>query len=261
MIPDQIQGNRFKAAIAAGRHQIGIWSSLCSPIATEILVDAGFDWILFDAEHSPVEIADLYALLQAAGRGATSPAVRLAWNDRVMIKRALDIGAQTLLIPFIQNADEARAAVAATRYPPDGVRGVAGSTRASRYGRDKGYFNTAADNICLIAQVETREALDNLEAIAAVEGVDAVFIGPSDLAASMGHIGNPGHADVQGAIQDAVKRLAGLGVPAGILAVTAQDARRYGDWGFTFVAAGVDTVLLARATDQLIGETRKSGAV
>jgi 4-hydroxy-2-oxoheptanedioate aldolase len=253
----QIEANRFKQAIALGQRQIGIWSSLCSRVATEIIADAGFDWILFDAEHSPVEIAGLYDLLQAAGRSRASLAVRLASNDKVMIKRALDIGAQTLLIPFIQNADEARAAVRACRYPPDGVRGVAGSTRASRYGRDKGYFKSAGDNICLIAQVETGEALGNLEAIAKTDGVDAVFIGPSDLAASMGHIGNPGHADVQGAIRDALTRLTALGVPAGILAVTAQDARRYGDWGFTFVAAGVDTVLLARAADQLVAEVQQ----
>lgn len=256
MTPVQSTENRFKSAILSGQTQIGIWSSLCSRVGTEIIADAGFDWILFDAEHSPVEISDLYGLLQAAGRSSASPAVRLAWNDKVMIKRALDIGAQTLLVPFIQNADEAQQAVNATRYPPEGVRGVAGSTRASRYGRDKDYFKTASDNICLIAQVETGEALANLEAIAGVDGVDAVFIGPSDLAASMGHLGNPGHAEVQAAIKDAVERLKSQGTPAGILAVSTADARRYADWGYNFVAAGVDTVLLSRGADALVRDMR-----
>lgn len=246
--------NRFKTAILSGELQIGIWSSLCSHVGAEIIADAGFDWILFDAEHSPVEIADLYGLLQAVGRSSASPAVRLAWNDKVMIKRALDIGAQTLLVPFIQNATEAQQAVDATRYPPKGVRGVAGGTRASRYGRDKSYFKTASDNICLIAQVETGEALGQLEAIAEVDGVDAVFIGPSDLAASMGHLGNPGHEDVQAAIKDAVERLNALETPAGILAVNTKDARRYADWGYRFVAAGVDTMVLTQGTDRIVEE-------
>ncbi len=248
--------NRFKSAILSGQRQIGIWSSLCSRVGTEIIADSGFDWILFDAEHSPIEIADLYGLLQAVGRSSASPAVRLAWNDKVMIKRALDIGAQTLLVPFIQNAAEAQSAVDATRYPPHGVRGVAGGTRASRYGRDSGYFKTASDNICLIAQVETGDALDNLEAIARVDGVDGVFIGPSDLAASMGHIGNPAHADVQSALKDAVDRLRAVDTPAGILATTSGDASRYAGWGYAFVAAGVDTGLLAKAADNLVAEMK-----
>ncbi|GAB4362654.1 MAG: 4-hydroxy-2-oxoheptanedioate aldolase [Oricola sp.] len=247
-----MSANGFKDAIAAGRVQIGLWSSMCSMVATEIAASAGFDWLLFDAEHSPVEIADLYPLLQAAAGGGTHAAIRIAWNDRVLIKRALDIGARTILVPFVQNADEARQAALAASYPPHGVRGVAGSTRASRYGRDKTYLHTARDGICLIVQVETAEALQNLETIAAVEGVDAVFIGPSDLAASMGHIGNPGHEDVQRALKDAVERLKRIGMPAGILAVTEADSKRYLDWGYVFVAAGVDTALFAKSVDALV---------
>jgi 4-hydroxy-2-oxoheptanedioate aldolase len=244
--------NGFKQAIRSGETQIGLWSSMCSIVGTEIAASAGFDWLLFDAEHSPVEIADLYPLLQAAGRGSTHTAVRLAWNDRVLIKRALDIGAQTILVPFVQNAEEAREAAAACRYPPDGVRGVAASTRASRYGRDRSYLANAREGICLIVQVETTDALANLEDIAAVEGVDGVFLGPSDLAASMGHLGDPGHEDVQRVLKDAVRRLKAAGTPAGILAASEADAKRYRDWGYLFVAAGVDTALLARALDGLV---------
>ncbi|HVY99065.1 MAG TPA: HpcH/HpaI aldolase/citrate lyase family protein [Dongiaceae bacterium] len=251
--------NPFKDAIQAGRVQIGLWSSMCSVISTEIAADAGFDWILLDAEHSPVEVADLYPLLQASARGTAHAAVRLAWNDKVLIKRALDIGAQTILVPFVQNAEEARQAALACGYPPHGVRGVAGSTRATRYGRDKSYFKTARDGICLIVQVETVEALRSLEAIAAVDGVDAVFIGPSDLAASMGHIGNPGHEDVQQVLLGAVERLKAVGKPAGILAVTEADAKRYRDWGYVFVAAGVDTVLFARSVDALAAGMKADG--
>jgi len=224
---------------------------MCSIVSTEIAASAGFDWLLFDAEHSPVEIAGLYPLLQAAAGGETHAAVRLAWNDKVLIKRALDIGARTILVPFVQNAEEARQAALSVSYPPHGVRGVAGSTRATRYGRDKTYFSEARDGICLIVQVETAEALSNLEEIAAVDGIDAVFIGPSDLAASMGHIGNPAHEDVQRALKDAVERLEKTGTPAGILAVTEADAKRYKDWGYVFVAAGVDTALFAKSLDNL----------
>ena len=243
--------NPFKAALAAGRPQIGLWNSLCSPVATELVADSGFDWLMFDTEHSPVEIAGLYQLLQSAARGSAHPVVRPAWNDPVMIKRILDIGAQTLLVPFVQDAGEAARAVAATRYPPAGMRGVAGMSRATRYGRVANYAATAADHICVLVQVETGEALDHLADIAAVEGVDGVFIGPSDLAASLGHLGNPGHPEVQASIRRAAETLRLAGRPAGILATKRDDARRYLDWGFVFVAAGTDVGLLAEAADDL----------
>lgn len=243
--------NTFKAALSAGDTQIGLWGSLCSMVATEISIHAGFDFIMFDTEHSPMELASLYPHLQAAAGSGTHAAVRLDWNDRVLIKRALDIGAQTIMVPYVQSAEEARAAVISCAYPPDGLRGVAGGTRASRYGRDKSYLSTARDEICLLVQVETREAMERLDEIAAVAGVDGVFIGPSDLAASMGHLGNPGHDEVQAALQSAVERLSVLGVPAGILAVTEPDAKRYRDWGYRFIAAGVDAALLTRAVDGL----------
>lgn len=243
--------NAFKHAIAGGTLQIGLWSSLASTIAADVVADSGFDWILLDTEHSPNELPSLLGQLQVLARSTTSPVVRPAWNDPVLFKRILDIGAQTLLVPYVQNADEAKRAVLATRYPPAGIRGVTGSGRASRYGRVKEYLKTAEREIAVLVQVETGGALDQLEAIAAVEGVDGVFIGPSDLAASLGHIGNPAHADVQARIADAVKRLKALGKPAGILTGNEDEARRYIDWGYTFVAVGVDLGLLSRSADAL----------
>ena len=246
-----LQRNAFKHAIAAGQLQIGLWSSLASNIAAEIVSDSGFDWILLDSEHSPNEIPGLLSQLQALQRGTATPIVRPAWNDAVLAKRCLDIGAQTLLFPYVQNAEEARRAVASTRYPPQGIRGVAVATRAGRYGRVPGYLTKANDEICVLVQVETRVALSELEAIAKVEGVDGVFIGPSDLAASLGHLGNPQAPDVQKAIKEAVTRLKALGKPAGILTANEEEARRYIEWGFLFVAVGADIGLLARNADAL----------
>jgi 4-hydroxy-2-oxoheptanedioate aldolase len=247
----EFQRNAFKHAIAAGKLQIGLWSSLCSNIAAEIISDSGFDWILLDSEHSPNEIPDLFGQLQAVARGTATPIIRPAWNDAVLAKRALDIGAQTLLFPYVQNADEARRAVASTRYPPEGIRGVSVASRASRFGRTPGYLTKANSEMCVLVQVETRSALDQLEAIASVEGVDGIFIGPSDLAASLGHLGNPQASDVQKAIQGASKRLKELGKPAGILTGNAEEARRYMDWGYLFVAVGADVGLLAKNADAL----------
>ena len=240
----QAPTNDFKRRLAAGETLHGLWMSLASPVAAEALALTGFDWLLFDTEHSPVDVAEVQALLQAAAVGSAALVARPAWNDKVLVKRLLDIGAQTLLVPFVETADEALAAVAATRYPPAGVRGVAGATRASRYGMTSDYFEVADREICVVVQIETGAALGRLEEIAAVEGVDGVFIGPSDLAASLGHLGNPGHADVQAALHDAASRLAAIGVPAGILATRVEDARRYVEWGYRFVASGTDLGLL-----------------
>jgi 2,4-dihydroxyhept-2-ene-1,7-dioic acid aldolase len=247
----ELSRNRFKQAIAAGQLQIGLWSSLCNAIAAEIVADSGFDWILFDSEHSPNEIPGLMAQLQASARDTASAIVRPAWNDAVLIKRVLDIGAQSILVPYVQDAEEARRAVAAIRYPPAGIRGVAAASRASRYGRVTDYLKKADSEICLLVQVETRAALEQLEAIAAVDGVDGVFIGPSDLSASFGHIGNPQHAEVQKALEDGVRRLKAIGKPAGILTLSEEEARRYIGWGYTFVAVGSDIGLLARGADAL----------
>jgi len=241
--------NAFKQALRDGKLQIGLWSSLCSNIASEVISESGFDWILVDTEHSPNEVPDILAQLQAMQRGTATPIVRPSWNDTVMVKRILDIGAQALLFPYVQTPEEAKRAVAATRYPPQGVRGVTVVGRASRYGRVPGYLTKANDEICVLVQVETRSALDQIEAIAKVDGVDGVFIGPSDLAASLGHLGNPQAPEVQKAIEDAGRRLKAIGKPAGILTGVDEEIRRYIGWGYQFVAVGADIVLLRNAAD------------
>ncbi len=243
--------NHFKHAIAKGELQIGLWCSLCSNIAVEVVAHSGYDWLLLDTEHSPNELPAVLSQLQAAQTGTASCIVRPAWNDLVLIKRFLDVGAQTLLIPFVQSPDEAKRAVEATRYPPKGVRGITGSGRASRYGRVKDYLKNASSEICVLVQIETREALAQIEAIAAVDGVDGVFIGPNDLSASFGHIGNWGHAEVQDALKDAVTRLKKIGKPAGILTPNEEEAKRFIEWGYTFVAVGADLGLLAKNADAL----------
>ena len=243
--------NSFKRALVAGRQQIGLWVSLASAYSVEVCAGAGFDWLVIDTEHSPNEVDTTLAQLQAAAAYPSHPVVRAAWNDTVLIKRHLDIGAQTLLLPYVQSEAEARAAVAAMRFPPDGVRGVAGSTRATRFGRIGDYAKRAASELCLLVQIETREGLDNLEAIARVDGVDGVFIGPSDLAASLGHLGDPPHAEVQSAIKDAIARIRACRKAAGILATDDASTKRYIEWGTTFTAVGLDVMVLARELDKL----------
>lgn len=254
----EFRRNAFKAGLRAKTLQIGLWQSLCSNIGAEICSDSGFDWLLLDTEHSPNEIPDLLSQLQALEKGTATPIIRPAWNDAVLIKRCLDIGAQTLLVPYVQSVEEAKAAVAATRYPPQGIRGVSVAARASRYGRVPGYLTKANDEICVLVQVETRQSLDAIEAIAKVEGVDGVFIGPSDLAASLGHLGNPQRAEVQAAMKDAVERLTKVGKPAGILTGNEDEARRYIDWGYLFVAVGSDVGLLAKSADTLAKKFKPS---
>lgn len=246
-----LPANAFKAALKRGELQIGLWSSLCSPIVSEIIGQSGFDWILVDTEHSPNEPPDVLAQLQALKGGTATPIVRPAWNDPVLLKRLLDIGVQAVLVPFVQNAEEARKAVAACRYPPAGIRGITTSGRGSLYGRVPDYLKRADGEICVLVQVETGEALSRIEEIAAVDGVHGVFIGPADLSASLGHIGNPGHPEVQAAIQDAVKRLTAIGKPAGILTPSEPDARRYIEWGYRFVAVGSDLGLMTKHADAL----------
>jgi len=244
--------NRFKQGLVRGELQIGLWSHLSNHVSTEVIGGAGFDWIVLDAEHSPNETFLLHQQLQALIEGGSSPVVRVAWNDKVLIKRVLDIGAQTLLIPYVQNAAEAAEAVAATRYPTHGgMRGFTGLSRASRFGRIPDYHEHAHEEVCVVVQVETREALAEIEAIAAVGGIDGIFIGPGDLSTAMGHVGKPGHPEVQAAIHDAITRIRAAGKPAGILTGDEAQARQYIDWGCTFTAVGADIALLARASEQL----------
>jgi len=243
--------NAFKHAIAAGQPQYGLWCSLCSNIVVDIVSDSGFDWLLLDSEHSPNELPAILTQLQAARGGTATPIVRPAWNDPVLIKRILDIGAPGLLIPYVQNVEEAKRAVAATRYPPAGMRGVTGTGRASRFGRVKDYIRNAESEICVLLQVETREALAHLEDIASVDGVDGIFIGPADLSTSFGHAGNWANPEMQAVFKDAVTRLARVGKPAGFLTSSEEEARRLIEWGYTFVAVGADLGLLRNAADAL----------
>ena len=246
-----IPENKFKRALRAGRPQIGLWSSLCSEMAAEVVGGSGFDWILIDTEHAPNELPMVIGQLRAVAGGAAAAVVRPAWNDPVLMKRLLDAGVQNLLVPYVQTQAEARAAVAGTRYPPQGIRGVAVTHRANRFGRVTDYFQKAADEICLLVQIETALALKNIEAIAAVEGIDGLFIGPSDLAAALGHLGNPGHADVRAAIADALQRIRKTGKAPGILAPIEADARHWLELGCLVLAVGSDISILARNSEQL----------
>jgi 4-hydroxy-2-oxoheptanedioate aldolase len=236
--------NKFKQAIQSGHQQIGLWSHLCSPISIEILAYCGYDWLLLDMEHSPNDINEILAQLQAMKGGTANPIVRPPWNDMVTFKRLLDIGVQNLLVPYIQTEEEARNAVAYTRYPPHGVRGYAGAPRASNYGRVKDYAHLNANELCLLLQVETLQGLENLEAIANVEGVDGVFIGPGDLSAALGHLGNPKHPDVLKVIDDAIARIKACGKAPGILTGDEALAKHYLAQGCLFVAVGADQNVL-----------------
>ena len=249
--------NRFKAALADGRPQIGLWSSLCSNIVAEIIGASGFDWIVIDTEHAPNEVPGLLSQLQAMVNGTAEPVVRCAWNDAVLMKRILDIGARSLLVPFVQNAEEAQRAVAATRYPPRGIRGVSVAPRANLYGRIPNYHGRAHEDICVLVQVETAAAVEEIEAIAGVEGVDGIFIGPSDLAADLGHLGNPNHPEVQAAIGGGGARIRAAGKAAGILTSDPDAAARYLELGFTFVAVGSDVGILARGAEKLAAQCKE----
>lgn len=243
--------NGFRRGLAEGRRMIGLWNALPGGYAAEILAGAGFDWIVVDTEHAPMDPIAVLAQLQAIAPYDVAPVVRPSSNDPVTIKRLLDAGAQTLLVPYVSSVADARAAVAAMRYPPEGIRGVAGVTRASRFGRVRDYAVRAASELCLVVQIETRGGLDALEEIAAVDGVDALFIGPADLAASLGHPGRAGDPEVVRIIEETIARIRATGKPAGILALDPEVARHYIDHGTSFIAVGVDADLLARRAEAL----------
>lgn len=253
-----LPANRFRARLKAGDHQLGIWSTIPEATAVEALAGAGFDWMVLDSEHTAVEPAAMLPLLQAVAAWPTAAVVRPAVNDVALIKRHLDMGAQTLLIPMVNSAAEAAAAVAAMRYAPEGLRGMAGTMRAARYGRVRDYAARAASELCLIVQVETQAAIAALDRIATTPGVDAVFFGPADLAASLGHPGQSRHPQVRDTILAAIARLKVLGVPSGILAAP-DFARDCIAAGTSFTAVGVDMALLVAAADGLAAAMRGDG--
>jgi 4-hydroxy-2-oxoheptanedioate aldolase len=248
--------NPFKRALKAGKVQIGLWSSLSSSYSVEVIAGAGYDWILLDCEHSPNDLENLLTQLQAAAPYPSHPVVRVPWNDMVTIKRVLDVGAQSLLIPYVSTAEEARAAVSYTRYPPAGARGVAGTTRATRFGRIKDYAKRAHEEICVLVQVETQGALDNIEAICAVDGVDGVFIGPADLHASLGHTGEIANPAVKPLIDEAIRRIRKKNKAPGILTPNEADAKHWLGCGALFVAVGADVGILARGAEALAAKFR-----
>jgi 4-hydroxy-2-oxoheptanedioate aldolase len=240
--------NHLKRNLRAGKVQTGCWLSLASHTSAEICASAGFDWVLIDMEHAPSDLPQVHQQLHAAAAYPSSVLVRAPWNDTVLIKRLLDVGVQSLLLPYVQNAEEARRAVAAVRYPPHGVRGVSAGSRASRFGRVKDYFAHADDETCLLLQIETRAAMAEIEKMAAIDGVDGLFIGPQDLAADLGHLGNPGHPEVQAAIGEAIARIKRTGKAPGLLNFNEAEAKRWIEQGAQFVAVTSDQFLLARET-------------
>ncbi|WP_096717164.1 HpcH/HpaI aldolase family protein [Paraburkholderia acidicola] len=251
-----MQPNRFKARLLARQQQLGIWSMLASSNVVEVLTQSDFDWVLIDTEHAANEVPMVQEQLRAAAQSTVSAVVRPGTNDTVQIKRLLDIGAQTLLVPMVDTQEDAQRAAAAVRYPPAGIRGVSSATRANRYGRDSQYLHEANDEVCLLVQLETGKALANLEQIAAVDGVDALFIGPSDLAAALGHLGDFRHPDVQAAIHDAYDRAHRCGKPIGILMTDPTLAAEYLRIGFDYVALATDIGLLRSGAEA----TLKHGA-
>ena len=254
----ELPRNSFKQALKRGEAQIGLWSSLSSNYTVEVIAGAGFDWILLDMEHSPNDLESLLAQLQASAPYPTHPVVRVPWNDMVGMKRVLDVGAQSLLVPYVSSAEEAAAAVSHTRYPPRGVRGVAGTTRATRFGRVKDYAKRAHEEICLLVQVETQAALDNIEAICKVDGVDGVFVGPADLHASLGHTGEIANPQVKPLIDDAIRRIRKAGRAPGILTPNEADARHWLECGALFVAVGADVGILARGAEALCAKFKRT---
>lgn len=259
-----LPANTFKRALREGRPQIGLWSTIPSPFVCEMIGGAGYDWVLLDTEHTPTDVPLMLGQLQAVAAALPAPGalpvhavVRPACNDAVLIKHYLDLGAQSLLLPFVQNAHQARDAVRAMRYAPQGMRGMGGSTRAANFGRTADYVARAADELCLLVQVETAEALEQIEAIAAVDGVDGIFIGPADLSASLGYPGQARHPVVNRAIDQAIARIRACGKAPGILMVDEARARECLELGAQFVAVALDTLLLRDGLDAAAARFRK----
>lgn len=249
--------NSFRQRLLAGETLIGSWCALANPVTTEVLGLAGFDWLVLDGEHAPNDISTFVPQLMALKGSVSAPVVRPPCNEPVIIKRLLDIGFSNFLIPFVETAAEATQAVASTRYPPQGIRGVSVSHRSNMYGTVPGYNSTVNDNITVLVQIETQQAVDNIDAIAAVDGVDGIFVGPGDLSAALGYLGQPTHPEVLQVIKHVFERAKAAGKPSGILAPVEADARRYLEWGAGFVAVGSDLGVFRGATQALCDRFKK----
>lgn len=253
----QLPQNRFKQMLLArARPPLGTWLMSAGPATAEALGCCGFDFLVLDMEHVPVDTPQAIEILRAIDGTAASAVVRLPWNDQIIVKRVLDAGAQSLMFPFVQTPEEAARAVAYTRYPPHGIRGVAAVHRASRFGRVEGYLRRASEQICVIVQLETPQAIARLPEIAAVEGVDALFVGPGDLCAAMGRIGEIDCADVQSALEAAARAAHNARTPIGIVGPTPQMVRRFLDYGYSFAAVGSDMSLMTARALEFIGALR-----
>lgn len=250
--------NQFKQALLQRRAPVGAWLVSAAPSTAEALGCLGFDFLVVDMEHTPIDMLQVVGILQTIAGTPAQAIVRPPWNDTVMVKRVLDAGAQSLLFPFVQNAEEARRAVASTRYPPAGVRGVAAMHRGSRYGTIANYTQRANEEICVIVQIETAPALAQIEAIAAVPGVDSIFIGPADLSASMGFPGDMGNAAVQDKLAAGAQTCKRLGKPCGIVGADPATVHRFLDYGFSWVAVGSDLAMLVSRARDYLGAVRKS---
>lgn len=252
----KLSSNAFTRALRDGDKQIGLWVSLLSNFAAEVVAHSDYDWVLVDMEHSPNDLSTVLSQLQVFEGTRSTAIVRPDWNDPVLVKRLLDIGAQGLLFPMIQSVEEAEKAVAATRYPPRGIRGVSGNTRANRFGRVSDYFDRVEDETTIILQLETRAAVEQADAIASVDGVTGVFFGPADIAADIGQLGKPMCDEVWELIMPAARALMEKGVPVGTLVLDNDFAARLFNEGFSFVACGADSSLLAKASDALLATMR-----
>jgi len=252
----KVRPNPFKKAISASERQVGLWISLANNFAAEVIAPAGYDWALVDMEHSPNDYFSVLGQLQAFAAYDTTAIVRVEWNDPVAVKRLLDLGVPGLMFPMIQTVEEAKAAVSSTRYPPNGIRGVAGSSRATMFGRIPDYVSRVEDETAILLQLETREAVERASEIGAVDGVDGVFFGPGDIAADLGKVGRPMDPEVWELIKPAAKALIAEGVPVGTLVLDPAFAASLLDEGFSFVACGTDTALLAKAADTLLAQVK-----
>ncbi|EET47416.1 HpcH/HpaI aldolase/citrate lyase family protein [Thalassobium sp. R2A62] len=254
----KLKPNAFTAALGRGDKLIGLWITLCSNFVADVTAPAGYDWALVDMEHSPNDYQSVLGQLQAYAASDTTAIVRVEWNDTVAVKRLLDLGAPGILFPMIQSVEEAEQAIAATRYPPRGVRGVAGATRATKFGRITDYVARVEDQTTVLLQLETLAAVEQAEAIATVDGVNGIFFGPGDIAADIGKVGKPMDPEVWALIKPAAQKLIARGIPVGTLVLDPAFASELLNEGFTFVACGTDASLLAKASDHLLA-TVKSG--
>lgn len=247
--------NQFKKAIQDKRTQVGLWCSLLGPLNTEICAAAGFDWLLLDAEHTPNDPMNLFQQAQViAGYPGVQAVARVpmghGYVGQALIKQYLDVGIQTILVPMVDTPEQARELVRCMRYPPEGIRGMA-ATRASGWGRNPNYAKEANREVCLLVQVETREGVRNLDAIADTEGIDGVFIGPSDISAAFGHVGDPWHPEMQKLHEDAFRRIQAAGKAVGILTLDETLAKKHVEMGATFIAVGTDSNLMVKSTSAL----------